>query len=516
MKRFNVTGVCVPEKHYMVDLSEKVDKIIDNYISQGSYFAINRARQFGKTTILNALEMRLRDDYIVISISFESSDDYFASLPIFVNGISMDIAEELRRNGIKDSILKEWEQKIEGDYPLKMLGKKISHLCGQSDKMVVLIIDESDKSLDNQIFLSFLGMLRDKYLKREMGKDATFQSVILSGVYDVKNLKLKIRQEEEKKYNSPWNIAVNFDLDMSFSPGEIAGMLASYSRDVGVPVDFTAVSEKIYFYTKGYPMLVSWICKWIDESGGREWTLENVEQAEKELLRSDNTLFDDMVKNLENNQDFRKTATEMLLDGLRLPFVKSDPVINLGAMFGIFSERNGETAIANIVFETFLYNHIIVGKMQSQNAFELERNQFITEGRLDMEQALNKFQEIMRAEYRKEDSGFVERQGRLLFLCFMKPIINGKGNYYVEPETRSNSRMDVVISYGGFEYIVELKVWHGKQYRKKGLEQLERYLDSRNAKKGYLISFSFNEKKEYLQNSVVLKTSKKEVYEIVV
>ena len=60
------------------------------------------------------------------------------------------------------------------------------------------------------MFLSFIGMLRNKYLAREVGKDFTFKSVILVGLYDVKSLKLKLRKEEEAKYNSPWNIASRF------------------------------------------------------------------------------------------------------------------------------------------------------------------------------------------------------------------------------------------------------------------------------------------------------------------
>ena len=69
----------------------------------------------------------------------------------------------------------------------------------------------------------------------------------------------------------------------------------------------------------------------------------------------------------------------------------------------------------------------------------------------------------------------------MLFLCFIKPIINGTGFYYVEPETRNNDRMDLVITHGGEEHIIELKIWHGEEYRKKGIAQLEKYLDSRNA-----------------------------------
>jgi len=52
------------------------------------------------------------------------------------------------------------------------------------------MIDEVDKSSDNQVFLSFLGLLREKYLKWQQGKEDTFQSVILAGVYDIKTLKL--------------------------------------------------------------------------------------------------------------------------------------------------------------------------------------------------------------------------------------------------------------------------------------------------------------------------------------
>jgi len=101
---------------------------------------------------------------------------------------------------------------------LEELSQVISGIVENSGKKIVLTIDEVDKNSNNQLFLSFLGMLRHKYLRRNKGKDYTFQSVILAGIHDVKNLKLKIRSGDEPKYNSPWNIAVDFDLDMSFAP----------------------------------------------------------------------------------------------------------------------------------------------------------------------------------------------------------------------------------------------------------------------------------------------------------
>ena len=122
----------------------------------------------------------------------------------------------------------------------------------------------------------------------------------------------------------------------------------------------------------------------------------------------------------------------------------------------------------------------------------------------------------MKAEYRQEDEVFLEKQGRLLFLCFINPIINGTGFYYIEPETRNNERMDLVITYGGEEHIIELKIWHGEEYRKKGIAQLEEYLDSRNADRGYLLSFSFLKNKEYVCRKLDESETTKDILEVVV
>ena len=54
-RTFNVTGVCVPHKHYMADTSEKINQII-KLVEQGNYFTINRPRQYGKTTTMFLLE----------------------------------------------------------------------------------------------------------------------------------------------------------------------------------------------------------------------------------------------------------------------------------------------------------------------------------------------------------------------------------------------------------------------------------------------------------------------------
>ena len=60
---------------------------------------------------------------------------------------------------------------------------------------------------------------------------------------NIKNLKLKLRPDDEKKYNSPWNVAVDFMVDMSFSAGEIGTMLKAYEEEHMSGMDIEAVSE---------------------------------------------------------------------------------------------------------------------------------------------------------------------------------------------------------------------------------------------------------------------------------
>ena len=69
MKEFNTTGTCFPDRHYMVDISERLARI-KTMVDGGKYFCINRGRQYGKTTTLEAIPAAL-DDYTVFSISFE-------------------------------------------------------------------------------------------------------------------------------------------------------------------------------------------------------------------------------------------------------------------------------------------------------------------------------------------------------------------------------------------------------------------------------------------------------------
>ncbi len=113
-----------------------------------------------------------------------------------------------------------------------------------------------------------------------------------------------------------------------------------------------------------------------------------------------------------------------------------------------------------------------------------------------MDLVLEKFVSYYNDIYSDNDSKFLEEHGRKIFLLYLKPIINGTGNYYIEAQTRDARRTDVVVDYLGEQFVIEIKLWRGAEYNERGEKQLTNYLDYYHLKKGYLLSFNFNKKKK--------------------
>lgn len=503
-KEFNITGLCIPERHFMVDITHRLQKI-QTMIDKGQYFVMNRPRQYGKTTTLYLLENWLRKKYIVLNLSFEGTgDDIFESENIFASSFTELMKKELQLQ--KNDKLLDILNKEKSD-SFKSLSEDISEIVDCSEIEIVLLIDEVDKTSTSPVFLNFLSMLRDKYLKRNSGKDKTFQSVILAGLHDIKNLKARLRKEEQAVQNSPWNIATNFTMDMSFSAKEISTMLIDYTYKYNLSFDISMISEELHFYTNGYPSLVSRLCKIIDEVFMEEqkvsWTETHIENSVKELLKENNTLFESVIKNIENNQELYNVVYRIVLDGEKIFYNYNNPIIELGVLHGIFSNSNGDVKISNRIFEQLIYDYLI-SKLQTSEAIKPDSidSTFITGQKLNLESVLLKFQEFMKEQHSEKDLQFIERHGRLLFLSFLKPIINGHGFDFREVEISEERRLDITITFYNQKYIVELKIWRGEEAHQRGLSQLSDYLKRTNLLEGYLLIFQNKKAKEYKQETI--------------
>jgi Predicted AAA-ATPase len=500
-KKFNITGLCFADEHYMADVSEKLKSTL-KMVNDGDYFIINRPRQYGKTTMLYTLEEMLEktEQYLVFNISFEGiGDAIFEDEGLFASGFFGLLA---RRTQKKQPVIFKWMNDIlptiKNLYDLSMA---ITDLAEKTQKKLVVLIDEVDKSSNNQLFVSFLAMLRHKYLDRRSEK--TFHSVVLAGLHDVKSLKLKIRADEEQKNSSPWNIAADFKVNMNLLPHEIKPMLDDYVGKNGVKMDTKAMADGLFYYTSGYPFLVSKLCKILDEDilptkEVKELTNQDLEQSVRKLVTESNTNFESLIKNLENNPKLYDLVYDVAVEGLSIDYNFNEPDNNLGVLHGIFSE-NKRLSIHNRIYSEVIVNYMTakMSRIQMAKGADFGSGYVNSDKKLNMELALLKFQAFMKEQYSKQDRDFLERNGRLVFLAFMKPILNGHGYDFKETQISEERRLDVTMTFYYHKYVAELKIWRGQVAHEEGLNQLNNYLNRLNLTEGYLIIFDHKEVKKW-------------------
>ncbi len=505
-KEFNTTGLCLPDVHYMADISGKLAACAD-MVERGRYFVINRPRQYGKTTMLHTLAEHLQalGGYVVLNTSFEGVGDAIFKDEVVFSRFFIQLIAKYADDQIPD--IKIWaDEKSLQITNFSQLEAALTEMLLLTSKKVVLMVDEVDKSSNNQLFVNFLGLLRNKYLERTQFK--TFHAVVLAGVHDVKSLKLKIRPDasedgNETAYNSPWNIATDFKVDMNLTAEEIEPMLRDYASTKAFEMDTKAMADRLFYYTSGYPFLVSKICQLLDEEVAprQPWSFELMEKAVAKLVKENNTNFEALTKNLAANKALYDWVQHIAVDGHRASFSLLNPTTQLGVQYGILTEKEGLIAIHNRIYSEVvlefmrerLYQMTLAQKHESHTTSGYKT----ADNLLNMEAVLLGFQAFMKKEYSKKDRDFLERNGRLVFLAFLKPIINGSGYDFKEPQVSDERRLDVAITYLNQKFVAEMKIWHGPKAHEQGLIQLADYLQRQALDQGYLIIFDHSETKQW-------------------
>ena len=258
--------------------------------------------------------------------------------------------------------------------------------------------------------------------------------------------------------------------------------------------------------------LFSRICQLIDTELKDSWTISGVSEAVKRILLEKNTLFDSLMGKVYDNKPLSDILQSILFGGERIPYNPDSVSIIDGEMYGFVKKENGSLVIANRIFETRIYNYFLNQSEMKDSPISRSgsesKEMFIENGHLQMDKLLKHYVTVFDDIYEGKADSFSEEEGRRRFLLFIRPIINGTGNYYVESRTRNNERMDIVIDYLGERFVVELKIWRGEAYHENGEKQLANYLDHYHLDKGYLLTYSFNKnrKSDFVTNQVEGKT----------
>jgi hypothetical protein len=211
-------------------------------------------------------------------------------------------------------------------------------------------------------------------------------------------------------------------------------------------------------------------------------------------------LFESLTGKLTNYPRMKEVLYRILMTGESIPFNVDQEELSQLQMYGFIKNQNNTVAVSNRIFETRLYNLMLSDEELKSNDFSrqgsLEKNMFVSGGVLNMLLVLERFISTYTQVFGPLTDRFREKDGRELFLLYLKPIINGVGNYYIEAQTRDQTRMDIVVDYLGRQYIVELKIWRGERYNERGEQQILEYMNHFDLTTGYMLSFNFNQHKE--------------------
>ncbi|MFZ4428133.1 MAG: AAA family ATPase [Saprospiraceae bacterium] len=489
MKRFfNTTGLCNPERHYMVDPFRHFYGDILRLIEAEQYFLIHAPRQTGKTTFLHQLAHRLNREgnYVAVVCSLES-----AGYPsITVEDANESFIRSIHRMAdyfLDPSLMP--PDPVHFPKHTHLFGQYLTEWCKALPRPLVLLLDEVDALYDD-VLISTLRQLRDGFQTRPRNFP---QSVALVGLRDIREYRLRARADNPSiGSGSPFNVkAKSFFLPV-FSREEVRGLLDQHTQDTG-QVFSQEVFEKLYSFSGGQPWLTNAlaneiVAEMLRNDYSREITPDMVETAKERLIEQRQTHLDSLSDKIDDPRV--RPIILSIISGEAPAFDGYNDAVRYCRDLGIITSGNP------IAFANPIYREIITRIMNS--IFTDSINQDIADtawylrpdGSLDMDKLLQAFVDF----YRRHSESWIERfqykeaGHQLLLMAFLQRIVNGGGRIEREMAV-GNGRTDLAVFWREQVIPIELKMNHDQYSQSEGLQQLARYMDKLGQQHGYLVLF---------------------------
>ncbi|MDR2628236.1 MAG: AAA-like domain-containing protein, partial [Dysgonamonadaceae bacterium] len=256
MKKFNISGPCNSEEHYMIDAATRL-KNVEELIDDKQYFVIHAARQSGKTTYLKDLTNRLNatNQYYALHCSLEGLQN-IVNPREGIPEIVMKIRNLLRTSTIPHRA--EFAKDADYNNFSDVLNLELTLFCMLLDKPFVIFFDEAD-CLSDDTLIAFLRQLRDGYNGRP--ERAFLHSAALVGMRNIRDYKAQVRSESATLGSaSPFNIVTKTYTLQNFTKEEITQLYRQHTDVTGQIFEDDAI-ELVYKQTQGQPWLVNAIAR---------------------------------------------------------------------------------------------------------------------------------------------------------------------------------------------------------------------------------------------------------------
>lgn len=488
---FNTAGPCDPERHYLLPPERRLPEA-RRLIDRQSYFVLHAPRQSGKTTLVRALAQSLteRGQYTAVYATCETAaisgtdvDRGISTLLSALSGAMDRLPSDLRPGSVESF----------RDTPAEnRLAYYLTDWSERSPRPTVLFLDEIDALRDDTL-LSVLRQLRAGYPNRPGHFP---QSVALIGLRDVRDYRIRVRQESESLgTSSPFNIKVRSLTLANFSRDEVAELYAQHTAETGQAFASEAI-DLAWELTRGQPWLVNALAAEIVDALVPDRTVaiepRHVERAKEILIERRDTHLDSLIDRLREPRVRR--VMEPILVGSYLPPDLLDDDVQYVKDLGLVAAGLQGLEIANPIYRDVIPRAL---SWVLQETLPIARAPFIApDGSLRTDKILADFRTFwcQNAEFFLERQPYSEAAAQLVFMAYLQRVVNGGG--FIDREYGVGSgRIDLCIRWpspnGLQRWAIELKVWREGRPDplNEGLPQLSGYLARLGLDSGTLIIF---------------------------
>ena len=502
MRFFNTEGPVRPDDHYTIQPLERMD--IDELlglIRAKRYFVLHAPRQTGKTSALIALRDLLNSgevgNFRCVDVNVEPAQVARDDVGRGVRAILGSLAENAQELG-DDYPGGVWQDVLASMGPESALNVLLARWCRADPTPLVLLVDEID-SLVGDTLLSVLRQLRAGYQRRP---EAFPQSVVLCGVRDIRDYRIRSSTGEVIAGGSPFNVAAKSLRMGDFTEAETRALMAQHTEESGQRFS-AAAAETVWTQTRGQPWLVNALCAGacFDNKAGRDRSraieVDDVYAAREELILSRRTHLDQLAHKLEEARVRRVvepilSGGEVRHDGRDLEYVR-----DLGLLAPDSPPRIANPIYAEVVPRELGY--VLQDSLDVQAAWYVDGN-----GRLDMTKLLTAFRTFF-GEHSEHWLGrfseYPEAGPQLILQAYLHRVVNGGGR--IEREYGlGRGRTDLLVLWPREpgqpsdlweRFVVECKVLRDSDRKglagtvERGVEQTLGYMAKCGAEEGHLV-----------------------------
>ena len=502
MRFFNTAGPVRLDDHYAIPPLDRVD--VDELLSlirAKQYFVLHAPRQTGKTSALIALRDLLNrgeaGNFRCVDVNVEvgqvARDDVAEGMRAVLSSLAMS-AELLG----DDSLEGIWPDTLVKAGANNALRQVLARWCVANPVPLVLLVDEID-SLVGDTLLSVLRQLRAGYQQRPGGFP---QSVVLCGVRDIRDYRIRSSAGEVIAGGSPFNVAAKSLRMGDFTEAETRALMAQHTEETGQRFSPSAL-DSVWMQTRGQPWLVNALCAGacFDNKAGRDRSrpieVDDVYAAREELILSRRTHLDQLAHKLEEERVRR--VVEPLLSGGEVRHHARDLeyVRDLGLLAPDSPPRMANPIYAEVVPRELGY--VLQDSLDVQAAWYVD-----DAGRLDMTKLLTAFGTFFgeHAEHWLGRFGDYREAGpQLILQSYLQRVVNGGGR--IEREYGlGRGRTDLLVLWPRESgqpsdlwerFVVECKVLRDSDRKslewtiERGVKQTLGYMAKCGAEEGHLV-----------------------------